>query len=559
MMTDNNKIAGIFHKMADLLEIKGENAFRIRAFRRVAQSLENLSESAKTLLETNRLQNVPGIGSGSLSRLEEIIKTGTCQDLITLEQDLPPGLFDLLEITGLGPKKVKLFYEALNISSVEELAAAAKANELQKLPRMGKKSEEKILHEIQNYQRRVGRIPLGDALIQGEKLLAALKDLKCIEAIELAGSVRRGKETIGDLDILVASEKPIVVMDRFIQLPDISEVMLRGDTKCSVRITSGLQVDLRVLKKESFGAALHYFTGSQMHNIAIRDRAKRRNFRVNEYGIFKEPSGERIGGAEENDIFKILGLNYIPAELRENRGEIEAAENNTLPQLITDQDILADFHLRIQSNEEAEKLIRSAQQLSLKTLVFTPTLSSLQKLDQQKLNSIALELDISIIWGLEVLLSKSGISQEDSEAIKNSAWTVAKIDDNAFNADEDITSLVLTLFDQGMIDALSRPSGRIIGLSNAYRVDVDKIIKAAAEQNIVLELNSDPRFLDLDANRLKQAKDIGIKIAISSAANILNGYQNLRFGIKTARRGWIEANDCLNSLTPNDLREWIKK
>lgn len=568
---DNRTIAEVFSQMADLMEIQGANGFRIRAFRRVAQALENLSEGAATMLADGTLQQVPGIGDGAIKRIQEILQTGSCEDLRQLRSELPAGLFDLLQVSGLGPKKVKLFYDELGIASIDDLEAAARAGHLAALPRMGKKSQDKLLGEIEAFRRRTGRVNLGVALPQGEALLAALRELPEVLRSDLAGSSRRRRETIGDLDLLVASEHAEPVMDRFVSLPAVAEVMLRGDTKCSVRLHGGLQVDLRVLLPESYGAALHYFTGSQMHNIAIRDRAKRAGLRINEYGVYTEPAGERQGGASEEEVFASVGLPYIPPELRENRGEIEAAERGELPQLVELADLRGDLHAHLASGDahgetEAESLTAlavAAKQAGMSYLALCQPSASYRAEQAAARQPIMRQLEddhgVRLFQAIEVEIEADGSLALPSDVLAQADWVIGAVHAQRAMSAEEMTARILRALDSGALHCLAHPTGRLLGQQEGYPVDLDAVLQAAQRSQVAVEINSSPLRLDLDANHCRQASKLGVDIMIGSDARQAAELSQLAFGVYTARRGWLEAKNVLNTRPLDELESWLRR
>ncbi|PID38943.1 MAG: DNA polymerase III [Proteobacteria bacterium] len=569
---DNGSVAAVFSRMADLMEIQGANAFRIRAFRRVAQALENLSEGVAAMLEDGTLKEVPGIGDGTIKRIREIIDTGTCDDLVQLSSELPPGLFEMLQVSGLGPKKVKLFYDELGISSIDELEAAARAGDLAKLPRMGKTSQDKLLGEIDTYRRRTGRIALGDALPQGWAIVEALQEEKAVERIDLAGSCRRGRETIGDLDVLVASRQVEPVMDRFVSLAQVAEVMLRGETKCSVRLHSGLQVDLRVLLPESYGAAMHYFTGSQMHNIAIRDRAKRAGLRINEYGVYTEPAGERVSGATEEEVFAAVGLPFIPPELRENRGEIEAAERDELPEPLSRGDLRGDLHVPVQlaADEgggaaiDVPALIEAAKAEGLSYLglvlpIDDTTTAAAIEAHRERVRELEQTHGFALLAAIDAPLDGEGAVQAPTELDLGEAsdWVFGSVRSQLTMATEEMTARVIAALESGVIDCLAHPSGRLLGKREATALDLDALLAAAQRTGVALELDGHPLRLDLDANHCRRAHELSVPVVIGGEAK--SGEElalHLELAIRTARRGWLETKDVLNCGDVAALKNW---
>lgn len=567
---DNKQVGAVFNRLADLMEIKGDNAFRIRAFRRAAQAIENLTEPLALMLEEKTLKAVPGIGAGAVSRAAQIVERGTCDDLLEIEAELPAGLFEMLRVGGLGPKKVKLFYDELGITSVDELEAAARAGHLAALPRMGMKSQAKLLDEIEGFRRRSGRIPLGVALPQGRTIVEALSALQSAERVELAGSCRRGRETIGDLDVLVAARQSQEVMDHFVALPQVAEVMLRGDTKCSVRLVSGLQVDLRVITPESFGAALHYFTGSKHHNIAVRDRAKRAGLRVSEYGVFREDSDERVCGADEEEVFAAVGLPLIAPELRENRGEIEAAETRQLPQLLERRQLRGDMHMHTTDSDgsaDALTMVRRAKDLGFEYVAITDHSSGLpvaQGLDaegliaqRQRLRLVEEQVgEIAVLAGIEVEIMADGSLDLPAEVLREQDWVIASVHSGFSMSSEEMTARVIRALESGLVDCLGHPTGRLLGERDAYAIDLEAVLRVAQRTQVAMELNASPLRLDLGATHCRRARELGVPVVLSSDAHDPAHLGKLELGVITARRGWLEAEHVLNSWPHERVRSW---
>jgi DNA polymerase (family X) len=558
---ENFEVAAIFYEMADLLEIQQSNPFRIRAFRRVAQSIENLPEHVGAMLQSGTLASVPGIGEGTIGRVQQILDTGDCADHAELRTQLPEGLLEMLRIEGVGPKKVRQFWTVLNISSLTELEAAATQGALSRLPGMGEKSQAKILKGIEAYRRHSGRVRLADALPQGTALAEALAGHPAVAQVQLGGSTRRRSETIGDLDLLVASDDVNAVMDCFVALPQVHEVMLRGDTKCSVHLQSGLQVDLRVVPPHCFGAALHYFTGSKMHNIAIRDRGKRRGLKISEYGVFKEGTDELLCGATEEEVFRSVGLPYIPPELREDRGEIEAAETGTLPRLITEGDLRGDLHMHTKATDgtaTAREMAEAAMALGYdyvaitdhsKAVAMARGLDATRLLQQgQELRALEQELgSLRILRGIEVDIMKDGSLDLPLDVLAELDWVMASIHSNFHLPEEEMTARALRALDTGVVDCMAHPSGRLINERDAYAIDLDRVIRRAMELGVAMELNAFPDRLDLDAPRCRLARELGVPVAINTDAHAAWHLSQREYGVATARRGWLEPANVLNA------------
>jgi DNA polymerase (family 10) len=513
------------------------------------------------MLEAGTLIKAPGIGKGSLARIKEIIETGTCAEHRDLRAQLPPGALQMMRVEGMGPKKVALVYRELGVENVDQLEEAARTGKLASLPRMGARTEAKLLAAIEAYRRRAGRTLLGEALPQGRSIAAALRLDPAVERVALCGSSRRGRDTIGDLDILVASTTPARVMDSFVGLPEVEEVMLRGETKCSVRLRRDMQVDLRVVAPESFGAALHYFTGSQLHNIAIRDRGKRQGLRINEYGVFDDRTGERHGGEEEQDVFSAVGLPYIPPELREGSGEIEAAAESRLPELITEAHLRGELHMHTDASDgkaPLERMARAAVELGHEYIAVTDhskALAMVQGLDEVRLaaqvNAVrALEQQlgsIRILAGIEVDILADGSLDLTHEALRELDWVVASIHSHFNMPRELITHRIVTAIETGLVDCIGHPTGRILGHRDEYNVDLERVMRAAAERGVALELNAFPDRLDLSAEGCRQAKDSGVRVTLNTDAHAPGHFRLRELGILTARRGWLGPADVLNT------------
>jgi DNA polymerase (family 10) len=559
---ENSEVAAIFQEMADLTELQDGNPFRIRSFRRVAQAIATLQEQIATMLAAGTLAKVPGVGEGTLTRVREILETGDCVDHKALRAALPAGLLDLLRIEGMGPKTVKLVYTTLGVKSVDELEAAAQQGHLAKLPRMGEKSQTKLLKAIEAFRRHSGRIRLGDALPQGLAIAETLRGVPGLLRVELAGSCRRRQETIGDLDVLVASEDSGPAMDAFCALPAVGDVIARGETKCSVHLSSGLQVDLRVISPRCFGAALHYFTGSKMHNIAVRDRAKRRGLKISEYGVFREGSEEFFCGATEEEIFASVGLAFIPPELRENLGEIEAAEEGRLPALIEERHLRGDLHMHTlwsDGTASAREMAEQAIELGYEYLAITDhsrALSVARGLDEvrlaeqgQELRALEAELggSIRILRGIEVDILPEGELDLSLEALASLDWVVASVHSHFNLPEEKMTARVIRALETGVVDSLGHPSGRLLGQRDAFAINLDQVIRAARDLGVAMELNAFPDRLDLDAPHCRQAKELGVPVAICTDSHATWHLKKREFGIATARRGWLEPTDVLNA------------
>ncbi|MFH1904384.1 MAG: DNA polymerase/3'-5' exonuclease PolX [bacterium] len=571
---NNREIAEIFHSIADILEIKAENPFRIRAYRRAAQVIEELSQSIKDIRTNGKLPNIPGIGEGIAGKISELIQTGKLKEYETIKKSVPSGLLDMLNISSVGPKTVALIYKELGITSVEDLEKAAKDHKLAKFPGMGEKKEENIIRGIKILRETKERIPIYEAELIAGNIISLLKKVPAVHNISIAGSLRRRRETIGDIDILVASNKPDQVMDAFTTLPQVEQILAKGNTRSSVRIEGGRQVDIRVVQTDSFGAALHYFTGSKAHNIRIRELGIKKGLKINEYGVFKRAKlleDKKIAGREEIDVFKSIGMPYICPEIREDRGEIEAGLSGKLPRLIEISDLRGDLH--IHSNwsdgtnsieEMAEAAIkREYQYIAIcdhsKSLKVAGGLNEGGLIERQK------EIDelnnkyknFQILSGIELEIHING-ELDFSDDILGTLDIVIGAIHTGFSQDEKVnTARIIKAMKNRNVDIIAHPTGRLLGKREAYKIDIPAIIKAAADTGTALEINAFPERLDLADIYLQEAKKRGAKFAINTDAHSISQLDFAKFGIGVARRGWLEKQDVINCLDIDELRKFL--
>ncbi len=559
---ENTEVAKIFYDMADLMEIGGENPFRIRSFRNAALTIENLSENVASLLERGELQKVPGVGEGIVRRIQEILKTGKLKELEEVQRRVPPGLLEVMRIEGVGPKTAKLLHDQLGVNDVADLEKVAKAGKIRELHGMGPTREEKILRGIQRLKESAGRFRINVGMQTAESIVSRLKELREVKQIQIAGSLRRRRETVGDLDILVTSDRPLPIMDTFTAMPEVDEVLAKGETKSSVRLKSGLQVDLRVIPEESFGAAMHYFTGSKAHNVAIRDRAKRSGLKINEYGVFREKDDKRIGGEKEEDVFASVGLPWIPPELRENRGEIEAAEAGRLPRLIELEDIRGDLQMHSKYSDGKNTIMEmaeAARKLGYEYIAITDHSRAVavaggmdeKRLEEQiqEIDRVNSELDgIRVLKSIEVDILADGRLDMDHDLLRQLDLVVASVHSRMNMPMDEMTERVLAALSTGLVTIMAHPTGRLIPDRKPYEIDLDRILRFAAEHGIVMECNAFPDRLDLSDVHLKQAKELGVKIAIDTDSHNTFQLENMRFGVYTARRGWLEKGDVINTM-----------
>ena len=570
---ENKGIADIFTAIADILDIEGENPFRVRSYRNAARTIEDLSQSLESMVKTGMdLGEIPGIGKSIREKIEEIISTGKCHFLEELRVQVPAGLTELLKLEGLGPKKVKVLYDQLGVDSVDRLEKAAQAGRLRNLAGMGLKTEEKVLKSIEKYRAGVGRFKLSVGFIYAQAILEYLKEVPGVRRLDPAGSFRRRKETIGDLDILAICARGCQIMDRLAKYGEVAEIIAKGETKSSVRLQCGLQVDVRVLEEESYGAALHYFTGSKAHNVAIRDRAKELGLKISEYGVFRSQDDKRISGTKEEDIFKAVGLPLIPPELREDRGEIQAAEQGMLPRLIELSDIRGDLQLHTTATDGKNSIAEMAQkakEMGYAYIAITDHSKAVRVaggLDEKGLARHLKEIDkvdaqvsgFCLLKGVEVDILPDGSLDLQDDILKECDVVLASVH-SRFNMEEkEMTQRIVKALKNPNVNILAHPTGRLILEREAYKVNLKEVFQAALDYGVVLEINAYPDRLDLRDVDARMAKEMGAKLAISTDAHSAAQLAMMKFGVFTARRGWIEAKDVINTLPLEKLMKILR-
>jgi DNA polymerase (family 10) len=570
---ENKTIADIFTEIADILEIQGENPFRVRSYRNAARTIEDMSRSLESLVKAGEnLEEIPGIGKSMSEKIREILSGGKCHTLEELRSRVPPGLTELLKLEGLGPKKVKSLYDELAVDSVDRLEKAAQAGRLRNLPGMGLKTEEKILKSIEHYRAGMGRFKLSVGFQYAEALLRHLKKVPGIKRLDPAGSFRRRRETIGDLDILAICGKGCGVMDRFSGYGDVAEVLARGETKSSVRLKCGLQVDLRVLEEESYGAALHYFTGSKAHNVAIRERAKEKGLKVSEYGVFRAKDEKRLSGAEEEDVFKAVGLPLIPPELREDRGEVQAAEKGTLPRLIELSDIRGDLQMHTTASDGKNSILemaRKAKELGYAYIAITDHSKAVRVaggMDEKQLAKHLREIEkangqisgFRILKGVEVDILPDGTLDLEDDILRECEVVLASVHSRFSMEEGEMTRRVIKAIQNPNVNILAHPTGRLILEREPFKINLREVIQAAVDHGVILEINAYPDRLDLKDVDARMARDLAGKLAINTDAHSALQLELMKFGVFTARRGWIEAKDVINTLPLEGLLKVLR-
>jgi len=571
---ENKSIADILTEIADILDIQGENPFRVRSYRNAARTIADMSQSVKALIKSGaKLEEIPGIGKSLAEKIEEIVSTGRSHFLEELQAKVPPGLTELLKLEGLGPKKVKLLYDELGVDSVDRLEKAAQAGRLRDLAGMGVKTEEKVLKSVEQYRAGMGRFKLSVGFTYAQALLDYLKDVPGLKRLDPAGSFRRRRETIGDLDILAICGKGCKVMDRFSKYGDVAEVLSSGETKSSVRLKCGLRVDVRVLEEESYGAALHYFTGSKAHNVAVRERAKELGLKVSEYGVFRAKDEKRLSGADEEDVFKAVGLPFIPPELREDRGEIQAAEKGELPKLIEPADIRGDLQMHTKATDgknSITEMAHKAKEMGYAYIAITDHSKAVRVaggLDEKGLARHLQEIEkvgrqisgMRIFKGVEVDILADGSLDLKDDILKECDVVLASVH-SRFNMEEgEMTRRIIKAIQNPHVSILAHPTGRLILEREAYKVNLKEVFQAAIDRGVVMEINAYPDRLDLRDVDARMAKEMGAKLVISTDAHSIVQLELMKFGVFTARRGWVEAKEVINTLPLPALLKNLRK
>ena len=577
----NRDIAKIFYQIAQYLEMK-DVPFKPQAYEKAAIILEDLKEDVKELYQKGgkeALLDIPGIGKSMAEKIEEYIKTGKIKEYEELRKEIPVNLEELMAVEGLGPKRIKILYEKLRIKDLDSLELAAKNHKIAPLFGFGEKTEKNILEAIQFLRRSKGRFLLGDILPQVREIYQKLKSLKEVERIDIVGSLRRMKETIGDVDFLVISEKPEKIMDFFVSLPGVVKIWGKGKTKSSVRMKDGSDMDLRVLPKISYGAALQYFTGSKEHNISLRKIAIEKGFKLNEYGLFR--GKKMIASSDEKEIYEKLGLEYIPPEMREDQGEIELALEKKLPKIIDYKDIKGDLHCHIKwrgkfdgGENTVEEMSQAALELGYEYLGIashTKFLKIEHGLDEKELEKRDEEIDkinlrfqkenikFRLLKGCEANILNDGSLDIEAKTLSKLDFVIAGVHSNFKMSKEEMTERIIKAMRNPNVDIISHPTGRIIQKRDEYQIDFEKILKVARETGTILEINSYPERLDLSDKNIKMAKEAGVKMVIDTDSHQKDQLRFIEYGIAQARRGWAEKKDIINTLSLEEMLKSLKR
>jgi DNA polymerase (family 10) len=568
----NLAVAAIFEEIADRLAIQGANAFRVRAYGNAARMLQGLGRDLKQMLERGEnLDELPGIGQDLAGKIREIVETGKCALLERLRREMPAAITELLKVPGLGPKRVALLWHELDVQTPEQVLRAARDGRIRELPGFGEKMERHIEAAVAARLSVETRMKLATAAQYADALAKHLQRAPGVDRVVAAGSFRRMRETVGDLDLLATARKANAAVERFVGYGEVEDVMAKGDTRASVRLKGGLQVDLRVVAVESFGAALVYFTGSKAHNIALRRIAQERGLKINEYGVFK--GSKRIAGDTEASVYRAIGLPEIPPELREDRGEIEAARTGRLPQLVELPDLRGDLHAHTQATDgrrTLEDMVAAARALGFEYLAITEhsrRQSMAHGLDPERLRRQGGAIDrlnartkgIRVLKGIEVDILDDGTLDLPDSVLAELDLVIAAVHTRFNLSRAQQTERILRALDNPHVTLLAHPSGRLIGEREPYDVDMLKIMRKAKTRRVYLELNAHPERLDLTDTNCRMAKDEGVLVAVNSDAHDTGEFANLRYGIGQARRGWLARADILNTRSLPELQPLLKR
>ncbi|MFH1889112.1 MAG: DNA polymerase/3'-5' exonuclease PolX [Candidatus Omnitrophota bacterium] len=567
----NSEISAIFREIAKILEIKGGNVFRIRAYERAAQNIEGLTDDIEVIVKRDTLTDIPGIGKDLSERIVEFLRTGKIKIYEDLKKSIPKGLLDILNIPSIGPKTARLLYEELRIRGVSDLEKAIKKNKLEGIYGIKEKTIENIKKGIVLLKKGRERMTLAQAIQVADEFVSALKRLSEVKNIAVAGSLRRQKETVRDIDILVISDKPKKVMDAFTGLSAVANVLAKGESKSSVRTKNDVQVDCRVQKKRSFGAALLYFTGSKNFNIRLRQLAIRKGLKINEYGVFRK--GRFICGRSEAEVFKTLGISYIEPELREDNGEIELAKEFRLPQLIEAKDIKGDLHTHSKYSDGGntiEEMAVAAKKRGYSYIAITDHSESLRiagGLNAAELKKKKREIDrvnrkiknFRVLYGAEVDIDSQGNLDYKDDILMGFDLVVAAIHTGFKQSKTQLTKRLVRACRSKYSHIIAHPTGRLWGARDAYELDMDEILKAANDTNTHMEINAFPNRLDLNDMNCRRAKEAGVKMAIDTDAHANEQLDVIGLGVSVARRGWLTREDVINTLPLDKLLKALKK
>ena len=576
---DNKSIAGILYETADLLEVDGQDSFRIRSYRNAAEAIEGLPQQITDLIEDpKKVLAIPGIGKGMLANLNQLLHEGKLSLHAEMLKKYRPSMLELLRVQGLGPKTVALIWSAYQVCDLEGVEKLAREGKIRELPRMGEKHEQKILKAIEDYRRIAGRFLLNVAEVQAEKIAEHLKDYPGVEKAVPAGSLRRGRDTVGDLDILVtgpaccSDDDREKLIEHIIKLPGLMEIIARGENKVSFRLRGGMQVDVRFLPPESFGAAMQYFTGSKGHNVALRQRALKMGYTLNEYSLAKLDDQQVVAGKSEEEIYAALKMDYIPPEMRENCGEIDVAGKHALPRLISEQDLQGDVHMHTIETDGRNTIVEMAEAARergykymaitdhSKNLAFANGLDDARAVEHiARIRATGEKFEgIRIFAGIEVDILADGSLDLSDSVLEQMDLVIASVHSHFNQSAEEMTARLLKAIENPNVSIVGHPTGRILLRRDAYPYDMDAVLEAASRNKVAMELNAYPDRLDLCDRHLRMAKQHGVKIVINTDSHHTTHMEKIRYGVLQARRAWLTAKDVLNTLPVDQFASAIK-
>jgi DNA polymerase (family 10) len=569
----NREIAGILYQMAELLELHAENRFKIIAYSRAARAIESLTEDIEQVCRDGRLEGIPGVGKAIAEKIKEYLRTGRIQSYQDLLADTPQGLAELLQISGLGPKTVFMLHEKLDITNLDELEKAAREHSIRRLPRMGVVREKNILKSIERYRKRSNRILYSTAESIVDEILTYLGGIEGLEHATAAGSYRRRKETVGDIDILATAARPEEIVAAFVKMPLVEEILAKGPTKASVIMNDTIQVDLRIVEHRSYGTVLQYFTGSKEHNVSMRQLALDRGYSLSEYSLTRLANGQDLFFDQEEEVYQALGLQYIPPELREDRGEIEAALGGKLPRLVEAKDIRGDLHVHsIWSDGRASiiELAQAARSLGYEYIALSDHSPSVgiaggigREKMEEKIEAVAEANDslegITILMGAEVDIKADGSLDYPDDLLERMDVVVASVHMAQQQKERTITGRLISAIENQNVDIIGHPTGRIINQREPSDMDFHAVLEAAARAGTALEINAHPSRQDLNDVNARAAKEMGVQMSINSDAHDAGQLLNMKYGINVARRAWLEKKDLINAMDLKDLIQFLKK
>jgi len=570
---DNDALARAFFELGDVHELLGEVPFKVRAFRAAARAIEGMGEPIAPQIVAGTFAHVPGIGEGVVRRMKELIETGKLKELEEAKKKLPPGLMDLMNIPGMGVKTAQQVWKERKITTIDALEVAAKAGKLRDLPRFGQKREEKLVASIEAWRKRASapkRWPMAEALDLAEALVAKVRAVPGVLRCEFAGSLRRRRETVGDIDVLVAADAKSApgIMNAFASMPEVAEVLAHGETKTSVILKNGIQSDLRVVPRASFGAAMQYFTGSKDHNVAMRTLAVKKKLKVSEYGVF-DAHEKSIAGETEEGVYEAIGLHWMAPEIRENRGEIEACKAGTLPVLIELEDLVGDLHMHTKETDghaTIEEMARAAHAAGRKYIAITDHSQALavasgltpERLREHKKR--IREVDekmrgiIRVLAGIEADILADG-TMDLADELGDLDWVVGSVHSKLGMPRAEMTKRVVRAIESGLVDAIGHPFGRLLGVREPSELDLEEVMRALAKTGVAIELNASPLRLDVPENGLRMAREMGVPVVIDSDAHSTRELSFLKYGVGIARRGWLGKEHVLTAKPVNAVRE----